>query len=171
MAKQQLVKIKLRQDLKGFQRRAVGLEIIDHIKARTLQGKGKDGKPWSAKAARQYSKQYKESFNFKLKKGRGRVVDLDLSSEMLNSMKIISHRKGEIVIGYDGRKRRLNGKVEGNRLGTYGQSTPRWGKKRDFLGIERKKLVELQDKYDIDDMDVIRERAERIERAFDKGGS
>lgn len=144
---QQKVTIRLRKDLGSAQRRAVGLNIIQHIRKRTSEGKDKTGKPWTGKAG-EYSKSYQKSLDFKIAKRKGGPVNLELSSEMMNSIKIIDHKKGEITIGFDGRNKKLNAKAEGNILGTYGQDSPIRGKKRDFLGIERAKLAEIQDKYD-----------------------
>lgn len=93
---------------------------------------------------------------------------------MLNSMKIISNRSGSLIIGYDKSNTRLNGKVEGNRKGTYGslsktRTNPKTGKterrpvkKRDFLGIERSKLTELQNKYGKGSPAEIKERIGRL---------
>lgn len=163
MAKWQKVKIKLRKDLMPGQREAVGLEIIEHIKKRTSKGKDKTGKPWKGKAG-VYSKSYKDSLEFKIGKGSSKKVNLELSSEMMNSMKVLSHKKGEITIGYDKDDKELNGKVEGNRLGTYGNKNPVRGKARDFLGIERTALKSIQDDYDyrIEDRELIISRISRI---------
>lgn len=163
----QRVNIKIRKDLGPRQRQAVGLEIIEHIKKRTSKGLDKSGNPWKGKAGT-YSKSYKKSLDFKVA-GKSNIVNLELSSEMLNSMKVISHRKGELLIGYDKSNKELNGKVEGNRKGTYGRSSPIRGKARDFLGIERKKLTEIQNRYDfrIEDKEKINERIDKIKSILD----
>jgi hypothetical protein len=163
MAKWQRFKVKVRKDLGPLQRQAVALEIIEHIKKRTSQGRDKSGNPWKGKAGI-YSKSYQKSLDFKIAKGSSKVVNLELSSEMMNSMKVISHRSGELLIGYDRNNSELNGKVEGNRLGTYGKSSPIRGKSRDFLGIERSKLTEIQNKYDYkrEDKEKVLERIESI---------
>lgn len=164
MAKWQRKKINIRKDLGKLERESVGLEIIEHIKNRTAKGLDKSGNPWKGKAG-QYSKSYKKSLDYKIA-GKSGLVNLELSSEMLNSMKILSHKRGEVVIGYDKNDSELNAKVEGNRLGTYGQSKPIRGKKRDFLGIERSKLVDIQNKYDfkVVDRGKIKDRIDRITR-------
>jgi hypothetical protein len=66
---------------------------------------------------------------------------------MLDNLELISHKSGEIVIGYKNPSDELAGKVEGNRRGTYGQSKPIPGKKRDFLGIAKEELDILIDSY------------------------
>lgn len=71
-------------------------------------------------------------------------VDLVLSSEMMENLKCLKwNNRGEIEIGYDGRKGKLNGKVEGNRTGSYGQPSPNRKKARDFIGITKADLEEL----------------------------
>jgi len=163
MATWQRIKIPVRKDLSKIQRKAVGLEIIQHIRKRTSEGRDKHGNPWKGKAG-EYSKSYRNSLDFKIAKGGSSTVNLELSSEMMNSIEILSNKKGELTIGFDKNNSELNGKVEGNRLGTYGNSSPIRGKKRDFLGIERAKLKEIQDKYDFKSTDrqKVKERIDRI---------
>lgn len=159
----QRTRIKVRKDLDKLQRQAVGLEIIEHIKKRTAKGLDKSGNPWKGKAGT-YSKSYANSLDFKIAgKSKGKV-NLELSSEMMNSIKVLSHEKGSILIGYDKGDKQLNAKVEGNRKGTYGQSKPIRGKQRDFLGIEKYKLTEIQNQYDykLDDREKIRDRINKI---------
>jgi hypothetical protein len=158
MAKWQREKIKIRKDLGPLQREAVGLEIIERIKDRTKKGFDRKGKKFPG-----YSKNYTESLDFKIAGKSAGKVDLELSSEMMNSIEVLSHKKGEIVIGFDKGNSDLNGKVEGNRLGTYG-GKPKRGKKRDFLGIQRKDLVKIQNNYDYnkEERNKIKDRINRI---------
>ena len=158
----QRFKVNLRKGLGKAQRQAIGLEIIQHIKKRTSEGKDKTGNPWKGKAG-EYSKAYRNSLDFKIAKRSGGVVNLELSSQMMNSMKILSNKSGELLIGYDKSDSKLNGKVEGNRLGTYGQNKAIRGKKRDFLGVERAKLTEIQDKYDFS-----REKRQTVQERINK---
>ena len=56
----------------------------------------------------------------------------------------------------------INGKVEGNVLGTYGQDSPISGKSRDFLGIKKEDLKTILSNFPVDDrldstLDVIAE--------------
>ena len=166
MAKWQKIKIKIRKDLGPAQRIAVGREIIEHIKQRTAQGKAIDGKKWKGSAG-VYSKSYKESDDFKIA-GKSNKVNLDLSSEMMNSINVLSHSRGEVNIGYNKGDKELNGKVEGNRLGTYGNKSSIRGKKRDFLGIKRSSLTTIQDRYDFkrEDSDIINGRIDRLNKVF-----
>lgn len=82
---------------------------------------------------------------------------------MLDALSLLSTKPGEIVVGFD-KDSDMNGRAEGNILGTYGQPEP-ITKPRDFLGITKKDLtgiikadtsdVELTD----DDIDAIARRA------------
>ena len=114
-------------------REAIGLEIIAYIQERTAQDQvDKNGKKLAS-----YTKEYAE------KKGVSRGdVDLMDTGDMLMSLTLLTHRSGSITIGYPAGDP-INGKVEGNRLGTYGQQTPIPGKARDFLGLTDEELVDI----------------------------
>ena len=120
------------------QREAIAIEVIDKIIARTKAGKDKNGNPFAP-----YTKEYKESINFKIG-GKSSRVDLTLSGDMLDSLEII--RNAPIMeIGYSsGNPER--GKAEGNILGTYGQPK-QTAPKRDFLGIQERELESILRKY------------------------
>lgn len=125
-------------------RLAIAKEVIDHIIERTRdKGLDKDGKKLAP-----YSSEYKKSLNFKIA-GKGNRVDLTLTGEMLDSLKLLNDSKGKITIGYD-KDDEINGKVEGNRLGTYGNNKP-VTKPRDFLGITKKDLKEIEKQYPLND--------------------
>lgn len=99
--------------------------IITHIIGRTMAGFDKNNEKFA-----RYTKDYAE------KKGVGRSdVDLLLSGEMLESLKVLKVTSNGMELGYQGSKS-LIGKVDGNIRGTYGQSEPIPGKARDFLGID-----------------------------------
>lgn len=68
-------------------------------------------------------------------------VDLTLSGDMLQDLKVISHKKGSILIGFDNGSQ-SNAKAEGNILGSYGRK-PNRSKARDFLGLTAADLKEL----------------------------
>lgn len=131
--------IRIPKTLNKEQRELLAGDVIDFIVERTTNGIDKNGKDFP-----KYTKQYAK------KKGVDqRAVDLVYSGEMLltDELKKISDRPGEIVIGYDGRKKKLNDKVEGNILGSYG-GDPDPKKARDFLGISRKDLMVIVGKYE-----------------------
>jgi len=111
--------------------------IIEHIYDRTNRGLDKSGRKFPG-----YSKEYIDSLDFKVS-GKGKnKVDLQLSGDMLAAIKLISQKKDQIIIGFDNDTPE-NARAEGNIKGTYGQAAPIPGKKRDFLGIESRKLKEL----------------------------
>lgn len=136
-------KIKIRSDYTKEQREVIGQEIVDFIVKRSKQGRDKNNDRFPG-----YSKSYTNSKDFKIAgKSKGNV-NLTLSDEMLNSLKVLSTRKGEITIGYDRNDNRNNAVAEGNIKGTYGQKTPIRGKKRDFLGIKKSDITgEIYPKY------------------------
>lgn len=133
---QQKVTIKIPDDLKPIERLELADLIIEHMVERTDQGLDKNGRPFP-----KYSKGYMASLDFK-NAGKSKDVDLQLSGDMLAAIKLLKHGSGELVVGFD-RGSAENGKAEGNIKGTYGRASPIPGKKRDFLGIESKKLREL----------------------------
>jgi hypothetical protein len=109
---------------------------VEHIQARTLAGLDKNNEKFEKYTA-MYAKE----------KGVGRGdVDLILDGEMLDSLELVSHKNGELVIGYKDPSDELAGKVEGNRRGTYGQPKP-VTKPRDFLGIDEAELEILVESY------------------------
>ena len=128
----QRIKIEIPKQVKPADREEVALEIIDFIANRTKRNKDKDGKKFP-----KYTKEYA-----KIKGTSRSKVDLTLTGEMLDELKLISHRSGSLLIGYDRGDSDLNGKVKGNRLGSYG-GTPKTSKARDFLGIKQKEVEEI----------------------------
>lgn len=116
------------------ERQAIAQRIIDHIVKRTVEKNvDKNNRPFP-----KYSKEYTKSPEFRIA-GKSKKVNLTLSGDMLAEMRLLSERSGKITIGYeDGTEE--NSKAEGNVKGTYGQSKPIPGKKRDFLGISNNDL-------------------------------
>lgn len=141
MAKQQKVVIEIPEGYTAEERRAIAAEILSRITERTRdEGKGVNGRQFPG-----YSKSYMESLDFKIA-GKGKKVDLTLSSEMLDALELLTHSKGRVTIGYQAGDA-INDRVEGNRLGTYGQSSPIPGKAREFLGISKGDLSEILRRY------------------------
>lgn len=125
--------------------------ILNHITSRTIAGLDKNNKKF-----KKYSEEYAD------RKGVGRNdVDLILSGEMIESLELVSHKNGEIVIGYKDPSDELAGKVEGNRTGSYGKG-PDPKKARDFLGIDKDELDILLESFrdeeekaeNLDDIDI-----------------
>lgn len=135
MAQQKKV-INIDKSIKPAQRKAIAQDIIEFIINRTQKGFDKNGKQFKG-----YKSSYIESAAFK-QAGKTRLVDLTLSGEMMNSLELLNQRSGSITIGYDKNKKELNGKVEGNRKGTYGNKLP-VQKPRDFLGLSNTALKRI----------------------------
>lgn len=139
---------KIKIDLSGYglspdQKDEVADLIIERIVNRTDQGKDKNNKPWSGKAA-EYSKSYKKSLDFKVA-SKSSKVDLQLSGDMLAALSVLDKTSRSVTIGFE-RGSEENAKADGNIRGTYGQSKPIPGKARDFLGItdaELSKIINL----------------------------
>lgn len=134
------IKIPETYKLKPQQREDLADLIIEHIFDRTNRGLNKNGKAFPG-----YSKEYLESLDFKVSGKSKNKVNLQLSGDMLAAIKLLNNKKKDaVVIGFAANSEE-NDRAEGNILGTYGQDRPIPGKKRDFLGIEPKKLKELLD--------------------------
>lgn len=134
-------------------REILGDAVIEFIRMRTLNGKDKNNRKFA-----KYSKEYAE------RKGVDRdSVDLMFSGDMLDGLRLLSHSPGKIEVGYNADSE-LNGRVEGNILGTYGNSEP-VTRPRDFLGIAKKDLSELTSGLnDIDDVQLTDESIDAIAR-------
>jgi hypothetical protein len=121
------------------QRQAIADEVIDFIVNRSKQGLDKYNRSFP-----NYSKSYKDSLDFKIA-GKSSSVDLTLSGDMLDSIELLSNRKGSITIGF--RPGSENDKAEGNIIGSYGQPSGNPAKSRDFLGIHPSDLSSILNKY------------------------
>lgn len=131
----QKINLKIPTDLNPEQRIELADLVIEHIFKRTDSGKDKDGKPFP-----KYSEAYKKSLDFK-NAGKTGKVDLQLSGDMLAALKLLNHKAGNLMIGFENGTEE-NAKAEGNILGSYG-GEPNSSKARDFLGIQPEKLKEL----------------------------
>ena len=140
MAEQQKVTIRLPDDLRPAEREEIGFEIIEHIRERSKRGIGvrRAGRGFTTKVFPNYSE------NYAARKGQNNV-DLTLSEEMLESIEVLRHRKGEVTIGFQ-RGTDVNAKAEGNQIGSYGRS-PNPRKARRFLGLTRDELDLILEEY------------------------
>ena len=93
---QQKTTIKINRKYGPNEREAIGQEIVDYIVERTLSGKDKNNRKFAP-----YSKEYKESLDFKIAGKSKTKVNLRLSGDMLSSLKVLNHRSGSITVGYD----------------------------------------------------------------------
>ena len=131
----------------------IAARILSAIILNSKNGYDKNGNPFA-----EYTKQYAEI------KGSS-DVDLTLSGEMLDSMKVLKIGRDYIDIGYDGRTKQA-GKAEGNILGSYGR-TPNQSKARDFLGIPEDELDTILSSFE---MDEETQGNQRFEDAVDRIG-
>lgn len=163
---QQKVTIPISQKHSKKARLAIAKEVIDYIIERTRE-KGLDKNGDKFKPSKGYSKSYEKSLNFNIAGKNKNRIDLTLTGEMLDSLKLLNDSKGKIVIGYDKSDKELNGKVEGNRLGTYGNDKP-VAPARDFLGIESTKLKQIEKQYLADDLEKKLEELDLIDRKVEE---
>ena len=158
MAKQQKETITIPKGYRPSVREAIAIDILERIRERTTKEfKDKDNKPFKG-----YSKAYVKSLAFNVAGKKESQVNLTLTGDMLDLLEVLDTKKaGKIVIGYDKSDDATNGKVEGNRLGTYGKSK-QVGPKRDFLGIHHKDLKKILSKYPLDDEIKLAKRVEKV---------
>lgn len=156
-AKWQRVWIDIPEGYKPTARLAIGQEIIDEIVRRSRQdNKDKNGDPFP-----KYTKGYINSLDFKIAGKSPSRVDVTLSGETLDSIRILNHKKGAIQIGFQ-RGTDANAKADGNIRGTYGKSTPDSSKARDFLGIPEPDRDKILSNYPLDDLETLRDRVARV---------
>jgi hypothetical protein len=151
MAKQQKVEIAIPKGSKysRSEKEAIAQDIIDYIVDRSKSGLDKNNRKF-----KKYSKEYIKSIDFKVAGKSRSNIDLTLTGDMLDSLQILNVKKNGVVIGYE-KGDPINGKVEGNILGTYGQKTST-GKARDFLGITKKDLSDkILSNYPIEEEESI----------------
>jgi hypothetical protein len=145
--------ILLPSDFESDDSELVGEEIINFIIKRSKQGKGVDGTPFP-----KYSKEYMNSLDFK-NAGKSSKVNLTLSSEMLDSLQVLSAKKGKVVIGFEKGDTRNNAVAEGNILGSYGQQNANPSKARNFMELSDGELASVLRKVDVLPKEVMREIA------------
>lgn len=132
-------KVNIATGIKPKDRVALSDAIINYIQNRTLDGVDKN-----------LEKFVKYTTGYARHKGVGvNDVDLTFAGEMLLDLKLLSHKAGELTIGFE-KGSESNAKAEGNIKGTYGQPSP-VNKGRDFLGINDDELAALMDNVAIDE--------------------
>lgn len=135
---QQVAKIKIpNDDFTAGERREIAEAVVEFIKDRTVSGEGvrRRGQGFQRREFPDYEDDY-------IKRKGSSIVDLVLDGDMLDGLKVVkANKRGEIEIGYR-KNSKLSGRVEGNRIGSYG-GAPNPKKARDFLGITKADLEEL----------------------------
>ena len=145
----QRIKVKVSTLLNPDLRKRLGEEIVDIIKARTEKGLDKNNDKFPP-----YSIAYINSREFKAAGKRRNKVNLILTNEMMDSLKVLGHSLGSITIGFDKNDEEVNAKAEGNILGSY-SGQPNKGKARDFLGIKKEEFSKIENR-------LIKDRARQI---------
>lgn len=138
MARWQRVRIPVPKGISADARESIGEAIIDQIRDRADRGLGVQAKGDGTFAGKRFPKYSDE---YRKQKGQSNV-DLYLSGEMLESLEVLSSKPGSVLIGMPRGDSELNGKAEGNRLGSYGGS-PNPSKARDFLGIPKTDMAKI----------------------------
>jgi len=141
MTTQQTFKI----DLSGYeltrdQRREVADLAIERIYDRSNEGKHLSSDFRRVIDMPKYSDAYAASLDFKIAGKKKGKPDLQLSGDMLASIRLLKDRRDEVTIGFSAGDSENNGKAEGNMLGTYGTDTPNAKKARRFLGLTPREI-------------------------------
>lgn len=122
-------------------REEIGRRIIEEIISRTKRGLDVDGRAFVG-----YSKSYKESDDYKAIGKSGRP-NLSASGDMLESIEVLGHGTGFILIGYDAGDPEA-GKAEGNSIGSFGDKSGHAAKARPFIGISDESLQLILAEFD-----------------------
>jgi hypothetical protein len=148
------------------ERKAIAQDIVDFVVNRTKKGVDKNGAPLPAFSGKnktgKYSTGYANSVDFRAAGKSPSKLNLMLSGDMLAAMRELKNKSTStlLAIGYS-KSDPEAGRVEGNVLGTYGQSKP-VTKGRDFLGISQKDLQKILKQYPLDDEEKRTERTEKV---------
>ena len=141
MTTQQTFKIDLSDyELTRDQRREVADLAIERIYDRSNKGKHLDKNFEHVEPMPKYSAAYAASLDFKIAGKNKKKPDLQLSGDMLASIRLLKDRRDEITIGFLASDKENNGKAEGNMLGTYGTKKPDPDKARRFLGLTPREI-------------------------------
>ena len=113
-------------------RQAIAQKVIDHIVERT-----QSGVPVTGDGFKPYSKEYKESAEFKLLKD-GSTVDMTLTGAMLNDIDLLSDSSNTIRVGFQDTTEKL--KAFAHNTGYEGHPTIKNGPKRRFFGVTQEEV-------------------------------
>lgn len=152
--------ISVPESMTETERRELAIDIILYIQERSIEGRDKNEDKMP-----KYTKAYAE------RKGVG-VSDVDLTDtgDLLSSITLLESKRGSITIGFPRDDKELNGKAEGNIIGSYGGS-PNSEKARDFLGVDDIILESFinaaaGDREEITDRDIERAAREGASQIF-----
>lgn len=151
-AKWQRMKIPVPPDFTPSEREEFGKQVAEYIRTRTESRNV--GVPFGVaglfagtyKPFPRYTKDYTESLDFKNGGKSKGDIDLTLSGDMLAALDVISHKKGEVLIGYENGSDE-NARADGNIRGTYGQKDPDKSRARNFLGLNMRDYNRLLQRF------------------------
>ena len=127
-------------DMTPAQKREFADLAIERIYDRSNEGKHIDASGNRVVDMPKYSAGYAASLDFKIAGKRKNKPDLQLSGDMLASIKLLKPMRDGVEIGFAASDKQNNGKAEGNILGTYGTETPDPKKARRFLGLTPREI-------------------------------
>ena len=127
--KQQKTRLIIPSDIDNLGRRVLGQMVIDFIQDRTAKGKDINNGSFA-----RYSKEYKESRDFKTA-GKSSLVNLRLTGDMMASIEVLSTGSGFIELGY------IAGTDENDKAAWVSDFDN--GPSRDFLGMSAKDLDQV----------------------------
>ncbi len=136
--------ISIRRSLSMNQKIELGKRIVEEVRDRTERGIDKNGKRFVP-----YSKDSE-------KKG---TPNLASTGDMLIELDVINISGSSITIGYETDFSEA-GQVEGNVIGSYGQSKGNSSKARDFIGLPQK-VVNILTEELLNDPEFKEERVQR----------
>lgn len=144
MAEQQTFDVSIPDGYSPDDLAKMGDDIVQFIRDRCAEGQGvrKRGRGYQTYDFPEYTKAY-------AKRKGSKKVDLVLSEDMLQALDVIKINSDEmtITVGY-GKGDPMNGRVEGNCTGSYGQSKPNARRARNFLGLTGDELEAILGVYD-----------------------
>jgi hypothetical protein len=135
-------KLKFKVDLKDLfghriesraLREAIGGAILEKIKQRTEKGEDINGETFKG-----YSKDYRDSLEFKVWKGNKRKPDLTQSGDMLAAMTIIDQNSQSLTFGFAD---------DENNAKAYNHNTGDTVPKREFFGVNSSDLAEIEAEF------------------------
>lgn len=145
--------INLPSDLNVTQREAIGLDVIQFIKERTLNGLDINNNPFAP-----YKQSYKDTLDYKIGHGDDPKVNLKLTGEMLGTLSLISHGVGFIKLGFTDQEAAKKAKwIEAPTGQKFGKQPP-----RRFFGIAEKDLNKIIERYKSADAATITTEANRV---------
>lgn len=141
---------KVPDEFDAFDREAIAEEVIEYIRQRTEEGRDINGAPFAP-----YSKSYINSLEFEIAGKSPYEVNLRLTGDMMESIKLITHSTGSVTIGFE--------PGEENDKAAWAAASDN-GPSRRFLGVMEDELEDIIDRYRKENPLAPEPKAERRER-------